>query len=540
MGKMIRKSNAGTRRLMCRLTEPEKDQKRRELVACCGVVLDVEKRLEDAKATVKAINEELKEEQGRHDIVARCLVSGEEERSIEFDHVLDYDSSRVLETVPAERLGRQGGGIEVVGMRDMHDSELNMQLSFVGEEVQDAGELKRAVVLYFNRKGKAERVEVGRPAEDDGDAALDESFHSGAGEDLGEDGFPDGPLPRIAQLRKSVLEDFDLDLTASYEEPETLLAALGHSVGLAAIFRNRPTEGRVEKLEELARWADNQRRLALEIGPEMELTAPLLDGEQLLPEPPDGLADDDDELSAQVARAGYWMTPEQLAELSMREWERLRHFAATAPALAETIEARGISDLPEHPGLPDGLDNRDISQADVLAKLLKRLGCRGITEDRIANLEDEDYADAVLWAVESWVARALNPAPHLLNPEPYQGIRPPACLIPEAHAEAEQRAEEKQESEMSDARARPYGGLVEMARPALETYLERLKVDELRTIAQGVCDVEAGFFDKKQSRTCIPAIIEAVEARRAPKDDAATSEFPAGTPGHGTHTGESG
>lgn len=31
MGKMIRKNNAGTRRMACRLTEPEKSKKRREL-----------------------------------------------------------------------------------------------------------------------------------------------------------------------------------------------------------------------------------------------------------------------------------------------------------------------------------------------------------------------------------------------------------------------------------------------------------------------------------------------------------------------------
>jgi hypothetical protein len=157
---MIRKTNAGNRRLPCRLTEDEKQQKTRELPGCIGDLKDLDSRLDDAKAIVKHLDKDRKAEAGRRDGIARIILDGQEERSVEFDQVLDYDNERVIEI----RSDTQ----EVIGVRDMRETETQREMPFVGESVQGPEDLNEAVVHFFNRQGRAERLSVGGSKDEDG------------------------------------------------------------------------------------------------------------------------------------------------------------------------------------------------------------------------------------------------------------------------------------------------------------------------------------------------------------------------------------
>ena len=157
---MLKKKNAGTRRLPCRLTEEEAARYTTQLIGALGDIADVEKRISAQASYLKELKDELKDEEARRDKVGAILRKGEEERSVEFDEVLDYAQSRVIQ-IRADT----GAVIQVL---DMDDQQLKM--SFVGDaEVQNPEELEKAVVLYFNRGGKADRMETGsmEPEEED-------------------------------------------------------------------------------------------------------------------------------------------------------------------------------------------------------------------------------------------------------------------------------------------------------------------------------------------------------------------------------------
>jgi hypothetical protein len=138
---IIVREHMSTRRLPCRLTEAQLDEKVRTLARVTRDEQQREGAVATASDALKTAKEELKAVQGERHRLADCITTGREERQVECDEVHDYRVSRVYT--------RRSDTGAIVGVRDMTDQELQMTILPDGTAMS-AEDLEEAVRLFFS------------------------------------------------------------------------------------------------------------------------------------------------------------------------------------------------------------------------------------------------------------------------------------------------------------------------------------------------------------------------------------------------------
>lgn len=142
---VVVRPNQCTRRLDCRLTDDEIDAKLLELAQATRALSEENIRLAGFQESLKQQKAVVADVEGERSRLSIVITDRREMRSVECDELLDFSTSRVFT--------RRDDTGELVGVRNMRDDELQMDISDIDTELEQHSmsldELESAVRTFY-------------------------------------------------------------------------------------------------------------------------------------------------------------------------------------------------------------------------------------------------------------------------------------------------------------------------------------------------------------------------------------------------------